>query len=160
MGGTQADYDKKAGHGSNFGKNNIISKTAIASGDLRYLTPEQRDNIEKKITTIVAQHLPDTSATIEFKESMPPMPPTLNNLKLLTQYSQISQNLGYGEVKQLPPELRGGGDISHVAAFVSANLVGIGATGTGEHSQQETLEINSLVDRSQRAALLIYTLTR
>lgn len=159
VGGTDASYDKVSGRGNSFGKNNVISQIALASGDVRYLTPQQRDQAEGKITAIVSQHLPETSATIQFSEFHPSMPPTENNLKLFERYSEINQRLGYGAVEQVPPESRGGGDICFIASHVAAGLVGIGANGKGEHSEQETLELDSLVKRSQSAALLIYQLT-
>jgi glutamate carboxypeptidase len=158
LGGTQVNFDPATNSGSTFGKNNIIPKAAMATGDLRYLTSDQKIQAQKRITAIVNQSLSGTSATVQFQDAMPAMPPTPNNAKLLEQYSQISQNLGYGAVKQLPPDLRGGGDISYVASGMQANLVGLGPFGDGEHSPQESLEIDTLVMQSQRAALLMYAL--
>lgn len=160
LGGTRITYDKISGEASVFGKDNIIANHAIAAGDLRYLTKQQKESAQKIIAKIVTNNLNGTTAQINFQEAMPPMPPLPANHTLLEKYSQISQNLGYGKVNELPPDLRGGGDISHIACYVSAGLIGLGAVGTGEHSKQETLDINSLVIQSQRAALLIYNLTR
>jgi glutamate carboxypeptidase len=88
------------------------------------------------------------------------MPPTENNMKLLEQYSMVSSDLGQGIVKPFPAGKRGAGDISHIAGLVSANLVGLGPIGMGTHSVIETMELNSLPIQSQRAALLMYRLTR
>ncbi|KTC84841.1 M20/M25/M40 family metallo-hydrolase [Legionella brunensis] len=141
------------------GKDNVIAKTALAKGDLRFLTSEQRLKTKSQVISTVKQHLPGTNATINFEDKMPPMPPTPENLKLLELYSTTSIDLGYGVVKPLDPGLRGAGDISYIASIVPANLAGLGALGTGAHSTNETLNITSLPMQTQRAALLIHRLS-
>lgn len=157
-GGTTIQYNKS--EATTAGKDNIIAKNAMAKGDLRFLTADQKNSTEIKIAAIVSQHLPGTSAQIHFQEGIPSMPPSLSNSALLKKYSQVSQDLGYGKVKPLDPSLRGAGDISHISAIVSANLAGLGAIGTGAHSANETLDVGSLTMQTQRAALLIYRLTQ
>ncbi len=159
LGGTAIHYDKNASQGIVFGKGNVIAKTGMAKGDLRFLTAEQKIRAEKKILVIVNQHLPGTTAFIQFQDGIPSMPPTSQNLELLNQYSKTSNDLGYGVIKPLDPGSRGAGDISHIASIVSANLAGLGPVGTGAHSEKETLEIPSLQIQTQRAAILIYRLT-
>ena len=158
MGGTTIDYDKNKSQGSVFGKGNVIARTAMTKGDLRFLTPQQKVDAEKKIVAIVKEHLPGTIASINFQDGIPSMPPTASNLALLKTYSRVSNDLGYGSIKPLEPGLRGAGDISHIASIVSANLAGLGALGTGAHSTKETLNVDSLPIQTQRAALLIYRL--
>ncbi len=156
LGGTAVTYDKNNSKGIAFGKGNVIAKTAMAKGDLRFLTSEQKINAEKKITAIINQHLLGTTATIAFQDGIPAMPPTHANLALLKKYSEASKKLGYGTIKPLDPGKRGAGDISHVASIVTSALAGLGPLGTGEHSVKETLDISSLPIQTQRAALLIY----
>ena len=158
LGGTTINYHKNDAQGVVSGKENVIAKTAIASGDLRFISEEQKKTAINKIQAIVAQHLPGTSATITFEDGIPSMPPTEGNLQLLKQYSKVSEELGYGPVKPIDPGLRGAGDISHIAAFVSANLSGLGPIGTDTHSIKETLEIPSLTMQTERTALFIYRL--
>lgn len=160
LGGTNVEYEKNKSGGSAFGKKNVIAKLAMATGDLRFLTPEQKLNVEKKMTAIVKQHLPGTHATITFQDGIPGMTPTASNLKLLQKYSEVSQDLGFGVVKPLDPGLRGAGDISHIAGMVQASLAGLGAEGSGAHSVNETLDISSLSKQTKRTAILIYRLTR
>ena len=159
LGGTTIDYDKNASKGLVSGKSNVIASNAIASGDLRFLTTHQKQDAEKQMTAIVKQHLHGTTSSIAFKDAIPAMPPTSSNLELLKKYSAVSEDLGYGAVKPLDPGIRGAGDISHIAAIVSANLAGLGALGTGAHSEKETLYMDSLTTQTQRAALLIFRLT-
>ena len=159
LGGTTANYDQNTSQGIAFGKGNVVARVAMAKGDLRYLTLDQKVDAEKRIFSIVNKHLPGTTASITFQDGIPAMPPTASNLKLLEKYSSVSNDLGYGPVKPLDAGLRGAGDISHIASMVSANLAGLGALGTGAHSTKETLNINSLPVQTQRAAILIYRLT-
>lgn len=160
LGGTTVTYDKAKSEGMAFGKGNIIAKTAMAKGDLRFLTEEQKITAEEKITAAVNAHLPGTTATISFQDGIPAMPPKSANLALLKKYSQASIKLGFGEVNQLDPGLRGAGDISHIANLMKASLAGLGPVGTGAHSDQETLDIRSLFMQTKRAALFIHDLTR
>lgn len=159
LGGTMVNYDKNHSQGLAFGKGNIIAKTAMAKGDLRFLTLEQKNMAEKKIAAIVNLHLPGTSSSIVFQDGIPAMPPTAANLALLKKYSQASKQLGHGIVKALDPGARGAGDVSHIASLLSGALAGLGAVGTGAHSVEETVEINSLPIQTERAALFIYWLT-
>lgn len=151
----------KEGHskGTVFGKENVIAKTAIAQGDLRFLTSEQKDKVEKSLAAIVEDHLPGTTAFITFQDKIPAMQPTKANLALLQQYSKASQKLGFGIVNPLDPGLREAGAISYIAMLVSSSLAGLGPVGMGAHSTKETLDTSSLSIQTQRAALLIYWLS-
>lgn len=158
LGGTQIHFKKNEAKGQAFGKDNVIANTAIATGDLRFLTPEQGEQAIQRMKAIVDNHLPKTQARINFTAGIPPMPPTPANAHLLKQYSRVSEDLGYGQISALDPDLRGAGDISHIALIVPANLVGLGPIGHNEHSEKETLEIPSLYMQTERAAVFIYRL--
>ena len=160
MGGTRLSYERDDSGGRVFGKENVIAHKAIATGDLRYISQDQKQVIEKKIVAIVKQHLPETRASVRFTDGIPAMSPTEQNLALLEQYSDASRDLGYGAIKSLDPIVRGAGDISYIASMVSANLVGLGPLGTDTHSVKETLDIPALTIQTQRAALLMYRLSQ
>lgn len=160
LGGTTLSYDKDITEGEVHGRANIIAKQAIVRGDLRFLTPEQKLQTEKKMIEITHQNLSGTSAEVSFQNGIPSMPPTANNLKLLNKYSEVSQDLKLGQVKPLDVGRRGAGDIAHVSSIIPANLVGLGPMGSGEHTVDETLNISSLTPQTQRAALLIYRLIK
>jgi glutamate carboxypeptidase len=159
LGGTEASTDATGTKGQAAGKTNVISRTAMVKGDLRYLTYEQRDRAHAKMKAIVAQSLPGTSASIVFNESYPPMSPTAGNLAVLKTYSQASSDAGLGEIPALPPGQRGAGDIQFVAPLIDS-LDGLGAAGNGAHSPEEDLEIASIERATIRTAILIYRLTR
>jgi glutamate carboxypeptidase len=160
LGGTMMNYDHNHAQGNAAGKSNVISKTALARGDLRYITIAQKEKAEQKIIKMIDQHLPGTTGSVSFQDGIPSMPPTQANLALLKTYSSVSERLGYGTVKPLDPGLKGAGDISYAAPYVSSALAGLGPSGSGAHSVKETLDISSLPVQTDRAALLIYELTR
>jgi hypothetical protein len=95
----------------------VIANTALVKGDLRYLSDEQRDRARAKMRAIVANNLPGTGAEIAFRVSYPPMSPTPGNLRLLEQYSQVSDDAGLGPIQAIAPGLRGAGDVQFVAPY-------------------------------------------
>jgi glutamate carboxypeptidase len=159
LGGTEVAFDDASSRGSAFGKTNVIANTVTVKGDLRYLDYPQRDRAQARMREIVAQSLPGASATINFRDSYPPMAVTPGNLKVLELYSRASQDAGLGAIGMVPPESRGAGDIQFAAPFVDS-LDGLGVSGSGAHSPNETLEIDSIERSAIRAAILIYRLTR
>ena len=157
VGGSTAELESSVGKAS--GKTNVVAETVMVNGDLRFISEEQKEQVRKKMTAIVAKHLPLTDATITFEDGIPSMPPTDGNYKLLTELSKVSVDLGMGEVKPWDPGMRGAGDISYVAPFISG-IDGLGAMGRGAHSLSETIDLRTFNDLTKRAAILIYRLTR
>jgi glutamate carboxypeptidase len=157
VGGSSAGID--AGVGAAAGKPNVVAETAKVQGDLRFISEEQKLRVQKKMTDIVAQHLPLTNATLTFEEGIPSMPPTDGNYKLLAELNQVSTDMGLGEVKPWDPGRRGAGDISYVAPYISG-IDGMGAMGSGAHSLNESMSLKTFRDLTKRAALLIYRLTQ
>ena len=160
LGGNTVVFDKKSSKGNAFGKENVVAKIALARGDFRFISDEQKKSFEDKLTKIINDHLPRTHSTVTFEDGIPAMPPTNNNLKLLEKYSAVSVDLRQGAIKPLDAGVRGAGDISHIAAIVPANLAGLGPLGLGTHSILETIDLSSLPTQTERAAIFIYRLTR
>ncbi|MFW2376155.1 MAG: M20/M25/M40 family metallo-hydrolase [Cellulophaga baltica] len=157
LGGTFIDYDTKAGKGNAFGKTNVVAQTALVKGGLRFMSEEQKENARNKMREIVANNLPNTSVTISFEDSYPAMGPTAGNLNLLKQLNQVSLDLNQGEVIAYDPGKRGAADTSFVAAYVDA-LDGLGTMGTGAHTPEETVNLNTIEALTKRTAILIYRL--
>jgi glutamate carboxypeptidase len=157
VGGTAASFDKAQGKGTASGKTNIVAPTTIVSGDLRCLTDEQLQNTVVKMKEIVADNLPQTSATITFELKYPPMKPTPGNYEVLKVLDGISKAMGKGEVEAYDPSKRGAGDISFVANYANC-LDGLGTMGKGAHTANEYIELTHFKELTQRAALLIYRL--
>lgn len=159
LGGTNVDYSDETATGNAFGKTNVIARDFQVRGDLRFLTPEQGDRVKRRMREIVAANLPGTTATITFRDGYPPMPPTEAGQRLVDVYSKVSQDAGLGPIGTMAPALRGAGDIQFVAPYTTG-IDGLGAAGSGSHTDDEDMEIASIERSVIRAALLIYRLTR
>ncbi len=159
LGGTFVEYDKQTSSGSVFGKTNVVAQKAIVNGGLRFISEEQKETARAKMREIVSQNLPQTSSSISFTDSYPAMGPTEGNQALLEVLSQVSEDLGFGTVTGYDPGRRGAADISFVADYTDG-LDGLGTMGSGAHTPQETVNLKTINALIQRAAILIYRLTR
>ncbi len=158
-GGTFMNYDTTTGQAEVFGKTNVVAQQAEVRGGLRFITEDQKERARAKMRAIVeASNLPQTTASIEFKDSYPAMPPTKGNLELLELLSEVSQDLGQGEVKAYDPGRRGAADISFAASYVDAALGGLGSMGSGAHTPNETVNLKTFEALTGRTAILIYRL--
>lgn len=137
------------------GKTNIVAPVAIARGDMRAISREQIDRVQEKMRAIVAQPLAGAKAEISFEQDIyPPMPPTDGNRALLERLNRVNRDMGLAEMGELDPAKRGAGDISFVAGDVDG-LVGLGPSGDGSHTDQETVDIPSIARQAKRAAILM-----
>ena len=159
IGGTDVSYDSSRIAGTAAGKDNIIAPKVYARGDLRFISRDQESKAREAMRAIVAQHLPGTSATITFEDGNPAMPPTKGNYALLGTLDSVSRALGQGPVEALDPGRRGAGDISFVSDYVDA-LDGLGVIGMRSHTPDERVNLKSIGPATERAAILIYRLTR
>lgn len=159
IGGSEIQYNASKASGSTIGKDNIISPAVVVSGDLRFLTEQQKENARAAMREIVGKSLKGTNASIKFEDGIPSMAPTPGNETILKVIDGISQDLGQGPSVAGNPGSRGAGDISYVAAFLDC-VDGLGATGSGAHAPGETIKLNDLPFLTKRAALLIYRLTK
>jgi glutamate carboxypeptidase len=160
LGGTTVNYDDAQKGGTAIGKTNVIAREARVAGDLRFLSAEQYAAATERMAAIVADHLPQTSATIEFDLEYPSMAPTDGNHGVLAILDGVSRDLGVGPVVAQDPALRGAGDISFVCSGRLACLDGLGALGDEAHAPGEYLEIDGMFVQVRRAALLFHRLTR
>lgn len=157
LGGTKIDFDSSQSQGTAFGKSNVVAGELVVYGGLRFISEEQKENARNKMRNIVANNLPQTSAEISFSDSYPAMKPTAGNMALLETLDHVSRDLGYGEVKAYDPGRRGAADISFIAEYVDG-LDGLGVMGGGAHSPGETVNLNSMLPLTERAAILIHRL--
>ena len=159
LGGTQVAYDTVALGGTVAGKLNIIAPEAVAAGDLRFISEDQKRRAQQRMREIVARHLEGTSAEITFLDDTPAMEPKPGNYALLRELDRVSRAVGGGPVAAQDPGSRGAGDISFVAAYGDA-LDGLGTLGGGDHSPEEHMNLNAMPVLTQRVAVLLYRLTR
>ena len=159
VGGSEVSYDESKARAEAVGKNNIVSPTATVTGDLRFLTEEQKQGARVKMRTIVAQHLAGTTADISFTDGFPGMVASPGNQKLAALADQTNRDLGFGPVAAVDPGVRGAGDVAYVAPYLDC-LDALGASGKGAHAAGETINLKEFPKLVERAALLIYRLTR
>lgn len=159
VGGTDVQLDTMAITGRTASKTNIIARSALVAGDLRFLTDSQKDSARAVMRAVVADHLPGTTARISFEDSYPGMPPTDGARAVLAGFDQVSQALGYPAIEALPPDRRGAGDVAFVGTIIPG-LDGLGVTGFGAHSPEEGVYLPSLRMAAERAAVLMGRLAR
>lgn len=158
MAGTDIDHDGNNTRGEVFGKGNVIAQSAIATGGMRAISAAQIQRAEALMREIVEANLAQTSAEVVFEHGYPPMAPTEGNARLLSAYSTISEELGYGPVAAVDPRKAGAADISFVAAKVGAAIDGLGLMGDGGHTVDEVADMRTLPQQTERAAILLYRL--
>ncbi len=159
VGGTDVRYDATTSTGQATGKTNVVPRSVVVEGDLRFLTAAQLGAARERMKGIVAASLPGTSATIAFADGMPSMEPTEANRALLAVLDAASRDMGEGPIVAHDPSRRGAGDVSFVSPPLAA-LDGLGALGAQEHAPGESVELAALPLLSKRAALLLYRLLR
>lgn len=157
LGGTFVDYDQKSSKAEVFGKSNVVAQKALVRGGLRFISEEQKEAARNRMREIVSNNLPNTSASISFTDSYPAMGPTKGNLELLNKLNEVSLDLGQGEVLPYDPGKRGAADTSFVAAYVDC-LDGLGTMGSGAHTPEETVNLNTISELTKRTAIMIYRL--
>lgn len=160
LGGEEVRYDPTEGGGQAFGKTNIIPRRVVATGDIRTISGEQLEQTREQMIHIVERGLPGTRSQIEFTDIYPAMSPTEANYELLELYDKVNRDLGYGPIEPFDPGARGAADIAFVSDLVEAALDGLGPVGSGGHTEEETIDLRTIPKAAQRAALLIYRLTR
>jgi len=159
MGGTEVGGDCHATEGRVFGKTNVVPNRVVVRGGMRTISQEQLDRAREAMQGVVEKHLPMTDASITFTDSYPAMAPTEGNKALAEMLSQINQDLGREAMPILDPARRGAADISFVAPYTDG-LAGMGAYGKGGHTPNESLDLDSMPIAVQRAAIMMYRLSR
>jgi glutamate carboxypeptidase len=158
-GGSEIKVDPQDARAEALGKTNIISPAATVTGDLRFLSEDQKNAAREKMKAIVASSLAGTHSSISFTDGLPAMEPTPGNLRLVSALDKVTQDMGIGETVAGDPGARGAGDISDIAQYLDC-LDGLGASGNGAHRAGETINLKEYPLLIQRAAVFIYRLTR
>lgn len=159
LGGATAKLDSNETGGEATGKTNVVPPVALALGDMRTLDNDQTARVQAKMQEIVAEHLPGTGATLTFREAYPAMAPTDASRELLKELNGVNATLGFEQMAEMDPMLRGAGDIAFVAPYIPG-LVGTGVMGNGAHAEGETVFLESIPKQAKRMALLMYRLSK
>ena len=159
LGGTDIDVDAETTQGQAFGKLNVVPRQAVVLGEIRTISNAQYESAQQKMQAVVARHRPQTNAALSFDGGYPAMSPTEGNERLRVQLSQINQELGRGAMPAVDPLARGAADIAFVAPYTDG-LAGMGPAASGGHTPNERLDLESIPAAIQRAAILMYRLSR
>ena len=159
LGGTTVSYDDVQARGTVSGKSNVVAQSAIVTGDLRTISEAQLATARARMRAIVERHLPRTTAELTFADGYPAMPPSAANRALLDVLNAANRALDLPAQDALDPGLRGAADVSFAAPYVGAALAGLGVHGSGSHTPEESVDLESMPRQIARAAILIYRLT-
>jgi len=132
---------------------NVVAPHAMAEVDLRAWSQADADVAIAAMRKICEKtHVPGTSATLEGQIHFPPWPPGLPGTERLLQIMRaVGQDLGV-DVKAI--KTGGGSDGNHTSA-VAPTLDGMGPKGSRAHSEEEFIEVASLLERTKMIALFL-----
>lgn len=132
---------------------NTVAPTARAGIDIRYVRPEQRADLVRRLTEIaVTAHDPQTSAVFTIGGEFDPMVPSANSRILFDLYRTAAQTIGFA----VEGEATGGcSDAGFAASLGVPTLCGLGPVGGRAHTDAEYVERASILPRAQALALTI-----
>ena len=136
------------------GKNTVpdLAETQI---DLRFVTDEEGDLAKRKILAAASTHgIQGAELEIQFGPGRGPMKKTPESEALMQAYAECQKEsgLGFGEM----PLVGGGSDAANTAAIGIPSIDGLGPRGSGFHTLDEYIQLDSLVPKAQ--ALVRYLL--
>ncbi|WP_425273154.1 M20 family metallopeptidase [Pseudomonas lactucae] len=155
VGGSTAVEDVASGQGKASGRKTTVARVASVHGDLRFSNEDQKNAAQAQLREIASRPLPQTSSTLNMNDIMPVMADRESNRKLLQAYSQVSVDLEGPVLVSASSAERGGADISYVNKYVTASLDGLGAWGEAAHSENESIDLDSLPVVTKRAAIFM-----
>jgi glutamate carboxypeptidase len=160
IGGTTLKPDADGTGGYAFGKTNVVSQETIVRGDLRAVSLEQLTKAKATMKRIVSENYSKTKAEIVFAAGgYPPLSLTEGNTKLLGYFNTVSEDLGFGSVTAVNPRNAGAADISFTSEYVDMAIDGLGLTGGGgDHTIDETGNLNTVATQAKITAVLMYRL--
>jgi glutamate carboxypeptidase len=135
---------------------NTVAPWAEGQIDLRYIHPEDRDEIMGRIEAIIARSfVPGTRAELAIKGEFLPLNQTPVARRLFELYVQSAADTGFATAG----EFTGGcADSGFTAAVGAPTICAVGPVGGKAHSPDEFLRIDSLVPRAQAMARAILRL--
>ena len=155
LGGTTISQEVLGARGTAYGKSNVVAESALVTGDLRTLTPEQRERAKAVMQRIVAEATPGCHDSLAFEDGYPPLPPTDGNRQLLAMADRASRDLGLGPLEAVNPARAGAADVSFLHGRVPRIIDAMGLKGRGGHTVQETARLQSLGWQAKRTAVLM-----
>ncbi|MGE0826248.1 MAG: M20 family metallopeptidase [Candidatus Binatia bacterium] len=131
---------------------NVIAPESRASIDVRVLTHEDAQHIEKSIHSLQAT-TPGVTLEITGQIGRQPMEQTPRNLALL----EVAKEAGRSMQVNIGAGVAGGASDGNTTSLFTATLDGLGAVGDGAHARHEFIYFDKMVERSALLALLLMT---
>ena len=137
---------------------NTVAPWAEGQIDLRYVKPEDRDDLMAKIGAIIAHsYVPGTRAELTIRGEFLPLNQTPTAKRLFELYVNAAAASGF----KTEGEFTGGcADSGFTAAVGAPTICAVGPVGGKAHSPDEFLQLDSLVPRAQACARTILQLDR
>lgn len=136
---------------------NTIAPSAVGHVDVRISKMEQAEEIDRKVREICnTADIPGTSIHLEGGVNRPPMVKNTQTIELLKVIEAVGEQVGV-EVKDVATG--GGSDASFTSAKGIPTVDGLGPVGGNAHSDEEYLEVPTLVERTHMLAELIRRLS-
>lgn len=136
---------------------NVIPDFCTVNLGIRFPTNAIREEIMADLRAIAAKcTVPDTTATVEVKTVLGCMEPTDKVRALFESVRQTAVRCGYG---QIGSKVVSGCSDSYIPIEEGVpTLCGFGCQGTGNHSEGESAQVQSLFDRAFLAAAAVWDL--
>lgn len=124
---------------------NVIPDHALARADLRVLTADEFDRVAHDLTEVSKQRMvPDTDVSVTLRRGFPPFTKNPQTEALVAKAQAIYAELG----RTLTVEGSGGAaDSSLTAGAGTASLDALGLVGGNQHTEEEYVELDSVVPR-------------
>jgi glutamate carboxypeptidase len=132
---------------------NVVADRAVAEIDLRAWSQADADAAIAAMRTICERpHVPGTTPSFRGQLHFPPWPPGLPGTERLLDIMRASgRDLG---VKVTAIKTGGGSDGNHTSA-IAPTLDGMGPKGSRAHSEEEYIEVATLLERTKMIALFL-----
>jgi glutamate carboxypeptidase len=135
---------------------NTVAPRAEMQIDLRYVQPEDREEVMAKIHEIIAKSfVPGTRASLTIRGEFVPLTQTPAAARVFEMYKEAAAESGLA----ITGDFSGGcADSGFTAAVGAPTLCAVGPVGGKAHSPEEYLEVASMVPRAQALARAILRL--
>jgi glutamate carboxypeptidase len=129
---------------------NVIAPEGRALVDVRVVTPQDAEEIEREILSLEPT-TPGATIEVQGRIGRPPMEATARNRALW----QLARRLGRSLGLDLQSSMAGGISDGNTTSLYTATLDGLGAVGDGAHALHEFVFADCLVERAALLALLV-----
>lgn len=129
---------------------NVVAPTSRATADVRVLTCEDAEIVERTIRSL---EVSTSGVTLDIEGGIrrPPMERTPRNRTLWHTAQEAAERLGI----DLDEGMAGGASDGNETSTFCATLDGLGAVGDGAHAEHEYVDLDKMVERTALLVLLL-----